>query len=64
MLGMDVRICAPEPLQPSVQVQDIAAKLAAGSGARVAVTADIAGGGRGRGLPVRRRLAAGGPAGR
>ena len=42
MLGMDVRICAPEPLQPSVQVQDIAAKLAAGSGARVTVTADIA----------------------
>ena len=42
MLGMDVRICAPEPWPPSVQVQDIAAKLAAGSGARVAVTADIA----------------------
>ena len=36
MLGMDVRICAPEPLQPSVQVQDIAAKLrpAPGPGSR------------------------------
>ena len=60
MLGMDVRICAPEPLQPSVQVQDIAAKLAArlrgpGRGHR-----GHRGGGRGRGLPVRRRLAAGG----
>ena len=29
MLGMDVRICAPAPLQPSAQVQEIAAKLAA-----------------------------------
>ena len=43
MLGMDVRICAPAPLQPSAQVQDIAAKLAAGSGARLTVTADIPG---------------------
>ena len=41
MLGMDVRICAPAPLQPAARVQDIAAKLAAGSGARLAVTADI-----------------------
>jgi ornithine carbamoyltransferase len=41
MLGMDVRICAPAPLQPSARVQEIAAKLAAGSGARLAVTADI-----------------------
>jgi ornithine carbamoyltransferase len=41
MLGMDVRICAPEPLQPSARVQDIAGRLAAGSGARLAVTADI-----------------------
>jgi ornithine carbamoyltransferase len=41
MLGMDVRICAPEPLQPSARVQDIASRLAAGSGARLAVTADI-----------------------
>ncbi len=41
MLGMDVRICAPAPLQPSAQVQDIAGKLAADSGARLTVTADI-----------------------
>ncbi len=41
LLGMDVRICAPAPLQPSAWVQEIAAKLAAGSGARVAVAADI-----------------------
>jgi len=41
MLGMDVRICAPAPLQPSARVQEIAGKLAAGSGARLAVTADI-----------------------
>ncbi len=42
MLGMDVRICSPGPLQPSAQVQEIADKLAAGSGARLTVTADIA----------------------
>jgi len=41
MLGMDVRICAPAPLQPSARVQEIAAKLAADSGARLAVTTDI-----------------------
>jgi ornithine carbamoyltransferase len=41
MLGMDVRICAPASLQPSVRVQDIAGKLAAETGARLAVTADI-----------------------
>jgi len=41
MLGMDVRICAPGPLQPSAWVQGIAAELAAGSGARLAVTADL-----------------------
>lgn len=41
MLGMDVRICAPGPLQPSARVQEIADKLAAGSGARLTVTADI-----------------------
>ena len=41
MLGMDVRICAPAPLQPSGRVQEIAGKLAAGSGARLAVTADL-----------------------
>ena len=41
MLGMDVRICAPGPLQPSARVQGIAAKLAAGSGARLTVTSDV-----------------------
>jgi len=41
MLSMDVRICAPTPLQPSAWVQDIAGKLAADSGARLTVTADI-----------------------
>jgi ornithine carbamoyltransferase len=41
MLGMDVRICAPAPLQPSDRVQEMAGKLAADSGARLAVTADI-----------------------
>ncbi len=41
MLGMDVRICAPAPLQPSARVQEIAGKLAADSGARLAVTADV-----------------------
>jgi ornithine carbamoyltransferase len=42
MLGMDVRICAPSSLQPFAWVQDIAGKLAADSGARLAVTADTA----------------------
>jgi ornithine carbamoyltransferase len=41
LLGMDVRICAPASRQPSAGVQEIAGKLAAGSGARLAVTADI-----------------------
>jgi ornithine carbamoyltransferase len=41
MLGMDVRICAPASLQPSAEVQGIAGKLAADSGARLTVTADI-----------------------
>jgi ornithine carbamoyltransferase len=42
MLGMDVRICAPEPLWPPDGVQATARALAAGSGARVTVTADVA----------------------
>jgi ornithine carbamoyltransferase len=41
MLGMDVRICAPGPLQPSAGVRSIAQGLAVGSGARLTVTADI-----------------------
>jgi ornithine carbamoyltransferase len=41
MLGMDVRICAPSALQPAPGIRGIAEPLAAGSGARVLVTADI-----------------------
>jgi ornithine carbamoyltransferase len=41
MLGMDVRICAPGPLQPSARVAGIARDLAAESGARLTVTADV-----------------------
>ena len=40
LLGMDVRICAPGPLQPTAAVRGIAAELAAGSGARLTVTSD------------------------
>jgi len=42
LLGMDARICAPEPLQPSPAVGAIARGLASGSGARLTVTADVA----------------------
>ena len=42
LLGLDVRICAPAGLQPSAEVQAIAAGLAARSGARMTVTADVA----------------------
>jgi ornithine carbamoyltransferase len=41
LLGMDVRICAPEALQPSAEVQGIGAGLAAQSGALKTVTADL-----------------------
>jgi ornithine carbamoyltransferase len=40
-LGMDTRICAPAPLQPSAEVRSIAEGLAAGSGARLLVTEDV-----------------------
>jgi len=40
-LGMDARICAPAALQPSEDVRGIADGLAAGSGARLLVTADV-----------------------
>jgi ornithine carbamoyltransferase len=40
-LGMDARICAPAALQPSAEVRGIAAGLAAGSGARLTLTADV-----------------------
>jgi ornithine carbamoyltransferase len=42
LLGMDVRICAPEELWPSTEVQKIAQKLAKSSGARITVTDDVA----------------------
>jgi ornithine carbamoyltransferase len=42
LLGMDVRICAPAALQPAPGVQAIASGLAASSGARMAVTDDLA----------------------
>jgi ornithine carbamoyltransferase len=38
LLGMDVRICAPQALWPSGEVQGIAHKLAKHSGARIKVT--------------------------
>jgi len=41
MLGMDVRICAPAHLQPSADVQQTAKALAAASGARLTITADV-----------------------
>jgi ornithine carbamoyltransferase len=41
LLGLDVRICAPQELWPSADVQDIARTLAVGSGARLSVTADL-----------------------
>jgi ornithine carbamoyltransferase len=40
-LGMDASICAPAGRQPSAEVRGIAAGLAAGSGARLAVTEDV-----------------------
>jgi len=44
VLGMDARICAPAGLQPAAEVRDIAAGLAAASGARLLVTADVTAG--------------------
>jgi ornithine carbamoyltransferase len=40
-LGMDVRICAPAPLQPSAEIRGIATGLATRSGARLLVTGDV-----------------------
>jgi ornithine carbamoyltransferase len=42
LLGMDVRICAPEALWPSPEVLKIGHDLAQASGARVTVTHDLA----------------------
>ncbi|MFK8849782.1 ornithine carbamoyltransferase [Streptomyces sp. Ac-502] len=47
LLGMDVRIVAPEGLWPDEEVVSRAKELAAHSGARVTVTADVAEGVRG-----------------
>lgn len=41
LLGMDVRIAAPETLWPSSEVQSIAQGLASRSGARITVSADL-----------------------
>jgi ornithine carbamoyltransferase len=41
LLGMDMRIAAPEPLWPSAEVQAVAQELAATSGARVHIGADV-----------------------
>jgi ornithine carbamoyltransferase len=43
LLGMQASICAPAPLQPSQAVQEIAAGLAAASGAKLTVTDDVHG---------------------
>ncbi|MGD0683552.1 MAG: ornithine carbamoyltransferase [Streptosporangiaceae bacterium] len=42
LLGLDVRICAPDELWPEPAVRDIARSLAARSGASLTVTADSA----------------------
>jgi len=47
LLGADVRIVAPEPLQPAAHVRHIAADLASESGAELLVTDDVATGVRG-----------------
>ena len=41
LLGFDVRICAPDTLPPAPEVHAMAKALAADSGARLTVTADI-----------------------
>jgi len=41
MLGVHIRICAPDHLQPEQAVQDIANKFAAESGAEIMITSDV-----------------------
>ncbi len=41
LLGLDVRIGAPQPLWPEASVRDLAQSLAASSGARLSVTEDV-----------------------
>jgi len=42
LLGMDVRVCAPQALRPTPAVQSRAGRLARRSGARLTVTGDVA----------------------
>jgi ornithine carbamoyltransferase len=44
MLGMDARICAPAALQPADGVRALARGLAAGTGARLTITDEVAAG--------------------
>jgi ornithine carbamoyltransferase len=44
LLGLDVRLCAPESLLPDPDVRAIAAGLAKSSGARLTLTSDVADG--------------------
>jgi ornithine carbamoyltransferase len=44
LLGLDLRICAPETMPPSQEVQAIARDLAVKSGARLTVTTEVAAG--------------------
>ncbi len=41
LLGLDVRVCAPESLWPGQDVRDVATGLAAASGARLTLTSDV-----------------------
>ncbi len=41
LMGMDVRIVAPEEFQPAPEVRDAAERLAATSGARITITDDV-----------------------
>src|SRR5215470_7747361 len=50
LLGLDVRICAPDSLQPAPAVRQIARDLAQSSGATVTLTADVATGVSGAGF--------------
>ncbi len=47
LLGMDVRVAAPEPMWPAASVIDAARELAAGTGARITLTEDVEEGVRG-----------------
>ncbi len=44
LIGLDLRICAPETLPPPQEVQSMAHALAAKSGARLTVTSEVAAG--------------------